>query len=62
MGMCVSNLRDKGKQHAKQNDSDVGPGQTPLPWVCVHVAVDCRVVVRERRGCLSHCMHSHVPT
>jgi hypothetical protein len=38
MSMCVSNLRDKREQHAKENYSNIGLGQVTPAWIGVHVA------------------------
>jgi hypothetical protein len=43
--MCMSNLRDKREQHAKQNNSDVSFRHALVPRVSVHVAIDLGIVV-----------------
>jgi hypothetical protein len=45
MCMCMSNLRDKREQHAKQNNSDVSSRHALVPRVSVHVAIDLGIVV-----------------
>lgn len=46
--MSMSDLRDEGKQHAEQDNGNVRLGQVLLSGVCIHVAVDSRVVVSMR--------------
>jgi hypothetical protein len=52
MGVRMSNLCDKRKQHSKQNYGNIGLGHALGARVGVHVA--SRSVIRMTRRCLGH--------